>query len=296
MTDWTWEQIAAHESLTEGPAWDGEALLYTHCAASVVCRWDPATGESTVWRRDTNNANGLMYDAGGRLYACEGSIPRIVRYQESQPTEVIVDTFGGEAFTEPNDLAVDARGRIWFTDPLYVQYEGSRPGLGHRSVYRVDPRPDGSWVPSRATFDTASPNGILLSLDEETLYVAESPPAPDGRRQLRAYPIREDGTLGDHRVLHDFGPHRGIDGMCLNADGSIVASAGFEMGGPGPMICVVAPSGRVLSTHPAPADRPTNCTFGGARLDELFVTFGGGEVYRVADTGMRGHLAYPPVR
>ena len=125
--------------------------------------------------------------------------------------------------------------------------------------------------------------------------MAESP-RPHGRRQLRAYPVEDDGTLGDHEVLHDFGPARGIDGMCLNADGNIVATAGYLERGPGPMIYVFAPSGRVLSTHPAPADSPTNCTFGGPGLDVLFVTFIGGEVYRVPDTGMRGHLAYPTPR
>ena len=292
MTDWTWERIARQDSLTEGPAWDGEALLYTQCFAALAWRWDPVTEENTVWRRDTGNANGMVFDRRGRLFACEGAARRIVQYEVDTPTRVVVDSFQGRAFNEPNDLAVDDAGRVWFTDPNF----GGRPQeLDHESVYRADPQPDGSWVAARVTFDTTYPNGILLSPDQRTLHVAESP-RPQGRRQLRAYPVNDDDTLGDYEVLHDFGPARGIDGMCLNADGSIVATAGYLERGPGPMIYVFTRAGRVLSTHPAPADFPTNCTFGGPDLDVLFVTFMGGEVYRVPDTGMRGRLAYPTPR
>ena len=75
-------------------------------------------------------------------------------------------------------------------------------------------------------------------------------------RQLRAYPILDDDTLGAFRILHDFGPHRGIDGMCLDTAGNIVATAGFEQSGPGPLIYVFAPSGRVIETHPVPGRSP----------------------------------------
>jgi gluconolactonase len=122
------------------------------------------------------------------------------------------------------------------------------------------------------TRDTTKPNGILVSPDQKTLYVAQSEYGEQARRELRGYPIGPDGTLGPYRVLHNFHPHRGIDGMCLDADGNIVATAGWEQSGPGPMIYVFAPSGRVLETHPVPADRPTNCTFGDADLQTLYVT------------------------
>ena len=62
------------------------------------------------------------------------------------------------------------------------------------------------------------------------------------------------------------------------------------------MLYEFEPSGRVVRTHPAPADNPTNCTYGGSSLDTLFVTFAGGEVYQVDDTGHTGHLAYPQRR
>ena len=99
--------------------------------------------------------------------------------------------------------------------------------------------------------------------------------------------------MGAYQVLHNFYPHRGIDAMCLDAEGNIVATAGWRENGPGPMIYVFAPNGRVLETHPIPIDRPTNCTFGDADLQTLFVT-AGGCLYR-ARTQRQGYLIYPPI-
>jgi gluconolactonase len=287
--EWEFELVAKHDSLVEGPAWDGTALLYSECGASLTWRYDPATKQRVIWRRDTNGSNGMVFDREGRPYACEGAGRRIVRYAADSPTVVVTGEYQGKPFNEPNDLAIDGHGRIWFTDPNY----GGRPmHLDHESVYRADPRA-GGWQVHRVTEDTIRPNGILVAPDDTTVYVAESPRPPAARRELRAYPIGADGTLGSHRVLHDFGPHRGIDGMCLDTDGNIVATAGFRQSGPGPMIYVFAPNGRVLETHPVPADRPTNCTYAEAGLDVLYVTTGGGELFRVANTGRRGHLLFP---
>ncbi len=292
-SDWEWEHIASHESLTEGPAWDGTGLLYNECAASTAYRYDPGTGRSEVWREGTNGANGMVFDGQGRLFACEGIGRRVVRYAGDE-TEVIADHFDGMRFNEPNDLAVDRLGRIWFSDPNY----GGRPmELGHESVYRADPQAGGAYKVTRVAFDTERPNGVLLSADESALYVADSPGAPgnyyggeerDAPRQLYSYGILGDGSLDDFNVLHDFGPGRGIDGMCLDSTGQIIATAGHHASGPGPMIYVFGERGRVMAAHPTPADRPTNCTFGGKNLDVLYVTFGGGEVYRVPNTGLRG--------
>ena len=164
--------------------------------------------------------------------------------------------------------------------------------LDHESVLRLDPQADGSWTVQRMTFDTTSPNGLLVSPDMKTLYVAQSKYGDGQLRELRAYPILDDGTLGEHEVLHNFYPHRGIDGMCLDSEGNIVATAGWEESGPGGMIYVFAPNGRVLETHPVPANRPTNCTFGGDDLSTLYVTSIDGQLMR-AQTDRQGWLLYP---
>src|SRR5205085_7841849 len=108
------------------------------------------------------------------------------------------------------------------------------------------------WQIERLTFDTTRPNGLLLSPDERTLYVAQSDYTEDAKRELRAYPVNADGTLGQYTVLHDFGEARGIDGMCFDTEGNIVATCGWELSGPGSRIAVFAPDGTVLEEHPVP--------------------------------------------
>ena len=161
-------------------------------------------------------------------------------------------------------------------------------------MYRLDPQADGSWAISRVTFDTTRPNGLLFSLDHSVLYVAQSGRNADELRQLRAYPVNDDGSLGEMTVLHDFGAHRGIDGMCLDTEGNVIATAGWDQGGPGSSIYVFAPDGKVLERHDVPVANPTNCTFGGDDLSTLYVTNIGGYLLRV-ETDRRGRLHYPPM-
>jgi gluconolactonase len=297
MSDWTFELIAGpYGGTTEGPAWDGQALLFTHIPGNRIMRYDPQTGTCAEFRTGTQSTNGLMFDAQGRLYGCQSGNHCIVRFNPDGTMTPLPNRLQGRRHNRPNDLAIDSQGRIWFTDPFGRGRPQEERELDHASVLRLDPQPDGTWNLKRMTVDTTSPNGILLSQDERTLYVAQSD--YDGVRELRAYPLQQDETLGAYSVLHTFGKdargvQRGVDGMCLDTNGHIVACAGWEEAGPGPMIYVFAPSGRVLETHPVPVDRPTNCTFGNADRGTLYVTTGGGHLFRVQDTGRRGWLLYP---
>lgn len=290
--DWQFEIAAGPFGFTEGPAWDGKTLLFSDIPSGRILRYDPATRETSVFREGTHEGNGLMLDAHGRLYGCQGGSGgrRVVRY-DGDGVSVVADCFEGRRLNSPNDLAFDAQGRLWFTDPRYGDFRGDME-LDHESVFRADPRPDGSWDLVRVTFDTTRPNGLLISPDGKTLYVAQSEYGEERKRELRAYPIYADGTVGRHSVLHNFYPHRGIDGMCLDAEGNIVATAGWQESGPGPMIYVFAPSGRVLGTHPIPFDRPTNCTWGGPDLSTIYVTVGTGHLL-AARTDRQGYLIYP---
>ena len=297
---WNFELVdGPYGGTAEGPAWDGTGLLFTHIPTSRIMRYDPQAHASTVFRGDTNNANGLMLDPEGVLFACEGGARRVVRYGPDGTT-ALTDGFEGKRLNIPNDLALDLEGRVWFTDPYYEGSAGpwsedrANKDLDHDSVYRLDPQPDGGWSTNRVTYDTTRPNGLLFSLDHKTLYVAQSGREPDEKRELRAYPVNGDGSLGSRTVLHDFGAHRGIDGMVLDTEGNIVATAGFQQSGPGPMVYVFSSTGDILEKHPMPVDRPTNCTFGGADLRTLYVTTGGGHLFR-ADTERQGRLLYPPL-
>ena len=282
---WSFEQVAGPYRFTEGPVWDGDALLFTDIPASRIMRFHPGDGTCVEHRTGTEESNGLTLDREGRLIACSGGGRRVVRYEADGALTILADSFEGTRLNSPNDVVVDSGGRVWFTDPCYGDRSTMR--LDHDSVYRLDPQEDGGgWAITRVTFDTTRPNGLVLSPDEGTLYVAESPPAPGGKRELRAYPVGADGSLGAYRVLHDFGPDRGIDGMRVDREGNIVAACGWGRGGPGPRIAVFAPDGSVLEAHPVP-NNPTNCAFGDEDRGTLYVTDSAGALLR-ARTDRRG--------
>ena len=296
---WTFELLQKPSKITEGPVWDGEYLYYTHIHTSRIIRHDPKTGEFSDWRTDINRTNGLAYDAQGRLFGCCSGGRAILRFDPNRKNVVICDSVDGKKLNTPNDLAIDRKGRIWFTNPWNEGNidETEKEELDNRSVIRLDPQKDGTYKSTRVTFDTTQPNGILVSQDQKTLYVAESGFARKIDRELRAYPVNEDGSLGKYETLFTWGEdhkglHRGIDGMCLDAEGNIVATAGWELGGPGPMIYVWSPGGRVLETHPVPVLRPTNCAFGGPDLTTLYVTSTQGHFLK-AQTDRVGWAMYP---
>ena len=295
---WEFELVAGpYGGTTEGPVWDGQALLFTDIPNSRIMRYDPVTGDCTEYRTGTNGTNGLNFDAQGNLYGCSGGGRRILRFEPDGTATPLPHSLDGRRHNRPNDLAIDRKGRIWFTDPS-GQIPADERELDHASVLRLDPDPatQGGWTLRRMTFDTFAPNGLLFSQDERTLYVVQSD--YEGTRDLRAYPLQDDDTLGRFTVLHVFGEdyrgvHRGLDGMCLDTEGNIIAAGGWRQAGPGPLIYVFSPSGRVIETHSAPADWPTNCAFGGRALDTLYVTTRGGHLFRVNDTGRRGWILYP---
>src|SRR5215213_1200166 len=186
IVSWTFERLAGPYTLTEGPAWDGDGLLFSDIQNDRILHYDPATGRIDVFRTGTEGGNGLMFDAEGRLYGCQQWSRRIVRYEPDGSTTVIVDRLDGRRLNSPNDLAIDSRGRIWFSDPRY-RADMAPMELDHHSILRATPGADGSWTLERVTFDTTRPNGLLVSADDRWLYVAESPPAPSGQRELRSY-------------------------------------------------------------------------------------------------------------
>ena len=291
MKQWTFELLdPAYGKVSEGPAWDGSGLLFTRIQQSRIMRFDPETNAVSVWRENTNHSNGMTFDAQGRLYACQGgddeNSRRVVRFEADGSETVLADSFEGKRLNIPNDIVVDPEGSVWFTDPFYENSAGpwsadrTHKDLPHDSVYRLDPQADGSYAITRVTFETTRPNGLLFSLDYKTLYVAQSGREKDELRQLWAYPVNPDKSLGPKTLLHDFGANRGIDGMRLDTGGNIIATAGWELGGPGPLIYVFSPDGEVLETHPVPCTRPTNCSFGGPNLSTLYVTTIEGFLFR----------------
>jgi len=238
-------------------------------------RFDPKTGKTDVYRAESGKSNGLKFDAQGRLVACEGANGGNRRISITEPSgqvRTLADRWDGKRFNAPNDLAIDSKGNVYFTDPLYLGAKGEKREIDFEGVYLVSP----SGAVALATRDVQKPNGILISPDGKTVYVADTNSDPNGNHHLTAFRVQADGTLADKRVLYDFGPNRRpIDGMAMDAAGNIYATGGSgERAG----LYVFGPAGENLAFVKMPGD-PTNAAFGGpSEPTTLYLTGQGPEV------------------
>lgn len=290
--------VEARKVFTEGPADDGAGnLFFTNVAANQILKWNQRTKQLSVFRDNSNAANGLYFDAKGRLLACEGGKGRVTRTDLSTGAiEVLASEFNGFPLASPNDICTDARGRIYFTS----RPGGEDPTKGNvNAVYRIDT--DGSLHQVLHWPEIHMPNGIVVSPDNKTLYVIESHSGADRHRDIRAYDLQPDGGLQNERVLIDFYPGRSGDGMCIDSAGNLYVAAGLhktrktsETLATKPGIHVISPSGKLLAFRETPVDTITNCSFGGKDLRTLFVTCG--DKLLSIPTTIPGKASYQPKR
>jgi len=264
-----WEKVVGDLKFSEGPAWSPEGfLLFEDVPRNRTMKLGP-DDKATVFREPTGRANGLAFDAKGRLVICEGNHDggrRMVRLEKNGKLTVLADNYNSKKLNSPNDLTIDKKGRIYFTDPRYSKREELEQDK--EAVYRIDP--DGKLT--RIIDNLVRPNGLAITADGKTLYVAENA-SPGGVVQLWAYDVDGKGNTANGRIIHDFKTGRGIDGLTLDSDGRIWATAGTkELAG----IYVFQPdakraTSKLVSVIKMPED-PTNCTFGGKNRDVLYVT------------------------
>ncbi len=286
---WTFEDAAPMiGTITEGNCWTGTHMLYSNIAHNRIMRLDVQSGLVDVFAENTQGTNGLNYDADGNLYGCASTGRTVVKFNDDGSFESVIDNIDGLRFNGPNDLAITPSGAIYFSDR--VGDSSPEVGIPYSAIISAEQDENGNWVCTRRTFDTTQPNGLVFSKDYKTLYVAQSDFRASESRDLRAYPVNDDGSLGDGKIIHDFGPHRGIDGMTLADDGSIVACTGWEISGPGGNVTHFDPDGMIIEQHPVAAQRPTNCTFADG---DLYVSSIEGHCLVSRDTGLNGHLLYP---
>lgn len=261
------ELLWANGQFTEGPAAAKDGSIYFTDIGDRIMRFDPKTGHVATYRQPSGKANGLIFDASGRLVACEGADGghrRISITDARGNITPLASNFEGDAFNSPNDLTIAPGGRIYFTDP---RYGGTEPReLAYEGIFSIDP--DGKV--RLASGDLQKPNGILASADGRWLYVADNNPAAGGNLHLVRFAIASDGSLKDKRILHTIAAgNRGIDGMTLDDRGNLYATAGV---GQASGIYVFGPDGSHLAFIPGP-DEPTNCVFGrGPDGRTLYVT------------------------
>ena len=238
-------------AFTEGPAWSPEGeLFFSDIPRNQILRMDKS-GRITVFRSNSGGANGLAFDHQGRLIACEGRARRVTRTEKDGSITVLAAEWKGKRLNSPNDLALDSSGRIYFTDPRY----GSRHDMEMdvEAVWRIDP--DGTLT--RLITDLKKPNGIAVSPDSRTLYVADN-----GADCVVAYPLKRNGSIGKGRVLCRL--TGGPDGMAVDAAGRLYVT--------GPAgIWVFSPRGALLGIIEIPR-LPANVCFGGPELKTIFVT------------------------
>lgn len=260
----------------EGPAWDGKGNLYFTSKGNIWRR--DSEGTIHVFREDAQ-ANGLIFDHQGRLIMCESGRRRVTRLEPNGELTVLADNYEGKRFNSPNDLAIDKQGRIYFSDPRY----GRRDGMEvPEAVYRIDGPSKVTRVLVGPAIDR--PNGLLVSPDNKYLYVADNNNnTTGGSRKLLRFDLRQDGSVdaATRRVIFDWKSGRGPDGLDVDRAGNLYVAGGRNnpnanetatefRGG----IYVLSPEGKQLEFIPIPDDEVTNCAFGGAKGDTLFITAG----------------------
>ncbi len=201
------EKLAGGFKFTEGPAESPDGRIYfSDIPNERVHIYDPKTKQLKVHRENSGRANGLMFDQKGGLLACEGGNRRLTR-QNGEAVKVLADRYQGKRLNSPNDLALDSRGGIYFTDPRY----GNRDDMEMQveGVYYLPP--SGGLV--RVIDDLQRPNGLTLSLDKKTLYVADN-----AAKTILSYHVNDNGTLRGKSLFAKLveSVRGGCDGLTLN--------------------------------------------------------------------------------
>jgi gluconolactonase len=235
---------------TEGPAADSEGnLAFTDIRAEKIHRWTKA-GELELVRDNSGAANGLAYDAAGRLVACEGVNRRVTSMNPEGEITVLADNWQGKRFNRPNDLWIRPDGGIYFTDPHY--------GIGRWEMeiegYHVFYIPPGGGPVIRVADNLVKPNGVVGTPDGRALYVADH-----GASIVYRYTVQPDGSLIDKSLFVE----DRADGMTLDELGNLYLTDDT--------VAIYNPDGRHVLDIEVP-ERPANVAFGGPDGTTLFIT------------------------
>lgn len=286
----------------EGPAWDPEwGILSTGSGGIHRLALD---GTQSLLRKDAGT-NGLLFDPQGRLIACEPQRRRVTRMQRDGKLEVLTDGYDGKPYNQPNDLTLDSRGRIFFSDACYGGPQNIRQrtadGRSIEGVYRIDSLDKVERV--LGADDVERANGVLISADDKYLFVADNcNDRLGGARKLWRFRLRDDGSIDreSRTLLYDWREGRGPDGIKQDVEGNLYVAGGTTVAKPpyepdnsrpGGIYVIHPESGKLLDFIAVPTDEVTNCAFGGADGRDLYIT-GGGTLYR-ARTNMTGRVLWP---
>lgn len=244
---------------TEGPAADGKGNVYFTDIPNTTIHKVDADGKLHTFTKESNRANGLMFNAKGELLACEMA-GQVVAYDvASGKKRVLADKYDGKPFNAPNDLVIDKQGGVYFTDPDFsAPMPKPQDAL---AVYYIS----AEGKVSRVTGALPKPNGVILSPDETVLYVI-----PTGTSQMFAYDVEGPGKLGKQRPFcklkqpKDGKTNFGGDGLTIDTKGNLYITSAIGLQ-------VFSPKGELLGVIRVP-EQPANVTFGGPDNRTLHVT------------------------
>jgi gluconolactonase len=287
--------------LTEGVAVAPDGVVYfsditfSHVAkdktgaieAGHIWKLDPKTLKATIFRSPSGMSNGIKFDAKGDMIVAEGADfggRRVIRTDmKTGKSYIIAGLFEGRPFNSPNDITIDLKGRIYFSDPRYLGHEPIEQPV--QAVYRIDT--DGTI--HRIITDAGKPNGVCVSPDQKTLYVVsndngttgigrlpDKTPTYKGQMALLAYDLASDGSAKFRKVFVNYAPQDGPDGLCADVEGNLYVAVRDETR---PGIYVYSPMGKELAY--IKTEIPTNVGFGrGPESRTLYVT-AGKSLYRI---------------
>lgn len=257
--------------------------------AGNIWKYNPQTGETTIFRSPSGMSNGIKFDREGNMIAALGADygGRMLLKTDMQTGKsyILTGLFEGKPYNALNDISIDEKGRIYFSDPRYLGHEPiDQPGV---AVYRLDP--DGSV--HRVVTDCGKCNGVLVSPDQKRLYIIsndngwfdfmelkEGENTLRGAHLLQVYDLAPDGTASNRRVLIDYYPNDGPDGMVADEEGNIYMAMRNKTR---PGIGVFTPDGKELAYISTGTELPTNVGFArGADANILYVT-SGKSLYRI---------------
>ena len=276
--------------------------------AGNIWRFDPTTGKTAIFRSPSGMSNGIKFDAAGDMIVCEGADyggRRVTRTDmRTGMSYILAALYDGRPLNSPNDVSLDEKGRLYFSDPRYVGHEPiDQPVTG---VYRIDR--DGSI--HRIISDAGKANGVCVSPDQKTLYVVSNEngatgfdrldkgiksrgdkilaPLRKGMMALLAYDLHADGTATFRKVLVDYSPQDGPDGLVCDRQGNLYV-AGRSEARPG--IYVYSPEGKEIAY--LKTEVPTNVGFGRGRDENLLYITAGRSLYRIRLNCQGYHLPAP---
>ena len=264
------EVLASGFNWSEGPVWKDGGIVFSDVPENTVFGWKEGDKTASVVLKPSGSisdptgqgSNGLAVDAKGSLVLCQHGERRIARLEKDGSFTALADRFEGKRFNSPNDLVIAKSGTIYFTDPPYgLKKGGAAAELDFHGIYAIESAGTVKLIDKSVRF----PNGIALSPDEKTLYVAVSDPQdtrviaydlaaakPEARVIFNAQPLKSPERKG------------GCDGLKVDAQGHIWTT------GPGGVLILDA-KGRHLGSI-LTGQATANCAWGGEARDTLYIT------------------------